>query len=324
MKLSVIITTHNTEKYVAKCLDSIISQTLPDIEILIIDDVSVDSTPAIAQEYSKKYDNIHFYQLKSSCGPGGARNKALQNAHGKYVAFIDSDDWLDLNYLETMYNRAEALCADIATCGLVREYDYSVSVPIYKCFYKQEYVFSGEMAFRIMTNEYKYEIKYLPSALNKIYRRDFLINNSLFFPENIFFEDQPFSYTCTLAAKKVACIPGVLYHHFKRSGSIVQSFSYRNIDDMMTAYSIIKSFLTENHIYEKFRYNYYASLEHFYNLIIRQIFEFVLDENAKKKYLKYTFEKIKTLIDVDEYIEYLSAEELRRHIQPNIHDTTIY
>ncbi len=324
MKVSVIITTHNTEKYLLKCIDSIISQTLSDIEIIIADDVSTDSTPQIATKLASQHDNILFLPLSSSLGPGGARNRALQQASGEYISFIDSDDWIDLNYLEVMYNKAKQLNADIAACSLMREYDYNTSTPLYKCKYDQDYVFSGEIAFRIMTNEYNYGIKFLPSALNKIYRKNFLADNLLTFPEHIFFEDQPFSYSCTLAANKVVCVSHVVYHHYKRSGSIVQSFSKKNIDDMMTAYQMIKSYLYKNNIYEKFRFNYYSSLQHFYNLIVRQIFEFVPDENTKKKYLKYSFAQLKKVVDAEEYIDFLSAEELRKHIQPNIVDTTIY
>ena len=324
MKASVIITTHNTEKYLFKCIDSIINQTLPDIEIIIVDDASTDNTPKIAENLALQYDNILFLPLSISCGPGGARNKALLQATGEYISFIDSDDWVDLNYLEMMYNKAKQLNADIVTCSLMREYDYNISSPLYKCKYDQDYVLSGETAFRIMTNEYNYGIKFLPSALNKIYKKTFLTDNSLKFPENIYFEDQPFSYSCTLAANKVICIPNVVYHHYKRSGSIVQSFSQKNIDDMMTAYQMIKDYLYKNNIYEKFRFNYYSSLQHFYNLIVRQIFEFVTDENTKKTELKYSFTQLKKLVTVDEYVDFLSAEELRKHIQPHIVDTTIY
>ena len=324
MKVSVIVTTHNTEKYLLKCIDSILNQTLSEIEIIIVDDVSTDNTPKIAAQLATQYDNIVFIPLFSSLGPGGARNQALKHASGEFISFIDSDDWIDLNYLEVMYKKAKMLNADIVTCSLMREYDYKMSSPLYKCIYNQDYIFSGEMAFRIMTNEYHYEIKYLPSALNKIYRKTFLTNNSLLFPEHIFFEDQPFSYCCTLAAQKVVCVPNVVYHHYKRSGSIVQSFSQKNIDDMIAAYQIIREYLYKNNLYVKFRFNYYSSLQHFYNLIVRQIFEFVLDEKTKKEYLKYSFTQLKTVIDVGEYIDFLSAEELRKHLQPNIVDTTIY
>ncbi|MCD8214173.1 MAG: glycosyltransferase [Clostridiales bacterium] len=324
MKVSVIVISYNTEKYLKKCIDSILNQTLSDIEIIIADDASTDNTPDIALRLSEQHENILFLPLTTRKGPGGARNEALKSARGKYVAFVDSDDWVDLSYFEVMYEKAEKLNLDIAACGLIREYDYKISEPVYKCKYDREYVFNGEIAFRIMTNEYNCGIKFLPSALNKIYRRDFLKNNSLHFPEDLLFEDQPFSYSCTLAADRVGCIPGILYHHYKRRGSIVQSFDKRNIDDMMAAYRMIRTYLYDNNIYEKYRFNYYSSLQHFYNLIIRQIFEYVTDENLKKEFIKYSLSGIKSVIDIDEYIEYLSAEELRKHIQPNITDTTIY
>ncbi len=141
MKVSVIITTHNTEKYLLKCIDSVINQTLSDIEIIIADDASTDSTPQIATKLASQHDNILFLPLSSSLGPGGARNKALQQASGEYISFIDSDDWIDLNYLEVMYNKAKQSNADIVTCSLVREYDYNTSTPLYKCKYDQDYFF---------------------------------------------------------------------------------------------------------------------------------------------------------------------------------------
>ena len=229
------------------------------VKIIIADDASTDSTPQIATELAKTHENVLFLPLSTSLGPGGARNKALQQASGEYISFIDSDDWMDLNYLEVMYNKAQQLNADIVTCSLMREYDYITTSPVYKCKYDQDYVLSGEIAFRIMTNEYNYGIKFLPSALNKIYRKTFLTDNLLTFPEHIFFEDQPFSYSCTLAANRVVCVPQVVYHHYKRSGSIVQSFNQKNIDDMMTAYKMIKEYLQKNNIYKKFRFNYYSS-----------------------------------------------------------------
>ena len=159
MKVSVIVTTHNTERYLLKCMDSIFNQTLSDIEIIIADDASTDSTPQIATELAKTHENVLFLPLSTSLGPGGARNKALQQASGEYISFIDSDDWMDLNYLEVMYNKAQQLNADIVTCSLMREYDYITTSPVYKCKYDQDYVLSGEIAFRIMTNEYNYSVR---------------------------------------------------------------------------------------------------------------------------------------------------------------------
>lgn len=324
MEISVIIASHNTEKYIRKCLNSVLNQTMKDFEVIIVDDASNDNTSQIVTELRQRYSNIVFRQLEESHGPGNARNIALSMAQGRYISFVDSDDWIDLNYLQIMYEKAIITNADIIACGLIREYDYSSKEPVYKCRYDQEYALSGEIAFRIMTGEYDYGINYISSSLNKLYDKRFLQENLLKFAEDIYFEDQPFSYSCTLAAKKIICVPGALYHHYKRAGSIVQSFGIKNIDDMITAYKMIKEYLNEYHIYEQFRFNYYSSLQHFYNLLIRQIFEFVIPEDEKKQYIKYSFTKIKEIIDINEYLDYVTAEELRRHIQPQIDDTTIY
>lgn len=323
-KISFIVTSYNTQDYIRKCLDSLVFQTESDIEILVADDCSTDMTRSIIQKYAERYNNIIPVFAEKNLGPGGIRNLAFNKIHGDYVAFIDSDDWVDLNYAETLYAAAQEKNADITTCTLKREYDFVVNPPIYKCYYDKPYVLSGEMAFRIMTGEYLQNIKYLPSALNKIYKTEFMVNNSLSFIEHIYFEDQPFSYEATLCAKKILCVPNTTYHHYKRNGSIVQSFSTRNIEDMVIAYTYIKKFLISNNIYEKYLFNYYSSLNHFYNLLVRQIFEFVLDEKTQKEFIKYSLLKLKEVINIEEYIEFCSAEELRRHLQPDITDTTIY
>lgn len=323
-KISFIVTSYNTEKYIAKCLDSLVFQTEANIEIIVADDNSIDRTKSIILQYANQYSNIIPLFSDKNLGPGGIRNLALDQICGEYVAFVDSDDWVDLNYAEICYNTVQKNDADIATCSQKREYDFSITPPVYKCYYDKEYRLSGEMAFRIMTNEYLQNIKYLPSALNKIYRTEFLKENDLRFIENIYFEDQPFSYETTLAAHKIVCVPNTVYHHYKRNGSIVQSFSKRNVDDMIAAYTYMKRFLVSEDIYDKYVFNFYNSLSHFYNLLVRQIFEFVLDEEEKKEYLKYSLNKLKELIDINEYIDYCSAETLRRHLQPDIHDTTIY
>ena len=288
-KISFIVTSYNTEKYIAKCLDSLVFQTEPNIEILAADDCSTDGTKSIIMQYANQYCNIIPVFSAKNLGPGGI----VKASGGDYLCFIDSDDWVDLNYAEIYYNTARKYNTDIATCSQKREYDYAVTPPVYKCYYDKEYRLSGEMAFRIMTNEYLQSITYLPSALNKMYRAEFLKENDLRFIENIYFEDQPFSYETTLTADKIVCVPNTVYHHYKRNGSIVQSFSKRNVDDMIAAYTYMKSFLVSKDIYDKYLFNYYNSLSHFYNLLVRQIFEFVLDEKEKKEYLKYSLNKLK-------------------------------
>jgi glycosyltransferase EpsH len=322
-KISIIVIAYNTQDYLPKCLDSILAQTLSNIEVIIIDDASDYDLTDIVCQYKEKDARITFSRLPENRGPGGARNAALSEAKGEFIAFVDSDDWIDLNFCEKLLTSIETHCADIAVCGIVREYENNPIERIYKCKYQQEYLLDGITTFRIMTGEYEMGIKFNPSALNKLYRKSFLTENCALFPEYAFFEDQLFSYQTTLSAKKVVCVPDTEYHYFRRCGSIVQSFTQKNIDDMINAYTNIRSYLKEKGLYAQYVKNYYLSLSHFYGLIVRQIFEFVDDEQRKKEYLKESFKKIMPLIDFQEYFNISSADKLRRHIFPDMADISI-
>lgn len=123
---------------------------------------------------------------------------------------------------------------------------------------------------------------------------------------------------------KIICIPHVQYHHYKRPHSIIQSFDSKHTADFIRLFTLIKSYLKEKQLYEQYCYNYYKFLEHFYNIIIREIFEFVPNDKERKMYISDSLKSVKSLIDFDEYIAFTTAEELRQHIQPNIKDTTLY
>ena len=107
MKVSVIVPVYNTEKYLRRCLDSLVNQTLDDIEIIIIDDKSPDNSALIIDEYKKKYDNkIKVIHNKTNKGIGYNRNIGIKKSSGKYIMFIDSDDYLDRSACEKLYSKA--------------------------------------------------------------------------------------------------------------------------------------------------------------------------------------------------------------------------
>ena len=105
-KVSVIIPVYNTEQYLNKCLDSLVNQTLKDIEIILINDGSTDNSQNIIDEYSAKYpDKIKSF-IKENGGQATARNLGITKATGEYIGFVDSDDWIELNMYEELYNKA--------------------------------------------------------------------------------------------------------------------------------------------------------------------------------------------------------------------------
>ncbi len=122
-ELSIIVPVYNTEKYLPRCLDSIIGQSLKDIEIICIDDGSTDSSPVILQNYAKKDSRIHIIR-KPNGGLVSARKAGVREAKGKYIGYVDSDDWIDPTMYETLYNCAESNQADMVSSGYFFEGNY--------------------------------------------------------------------------------------------------------------------------------------------------------------------------------------------------------
>ena len=155
MKISVIIPVYNVEKYISKCLDSIVNQTLESIEIIVVNDGSLDNSQEIIDEYVKKYPKKVKSFIKDNGGQGSARNIGLQHAKGEYISFVDSDDWLELNTLKEMYNLAKKNNSDVVICDMV------------------DHLTSGKILYHNCTvYDNVYEVT--PSACNKIFKRSII------------------------------------------------------------------------------------------------------------------------------------------------------
>lgn len=321
--ISVIVIIKDTRDYLKKCLDSVSNQSFRNLQVIVVDDHSHESSDDIVAEYKGKID-ISYYYLEKGTGPGGARNIGLKYATGELVFFLDSDDWIDLEYLSAVEEVMSKYQADIGMCGLVRNYDSPSYKPVYKCKYTRVHTMNGTTAFRALSGQYDFGVIVSPSPVNKVYRRDLLERNNIRFLENVYYEDVLFAFQTLLTDCRVVTIPDVYYHHYRRSGSIVQSLTKRHFDDFKTVFTNVKSYLIASGLYSEYIFNYYKVLERFYNLLIRQVFQFSSDEQEKKRWMRYSFSALKEVIDIEEYIEYSSAEDIRRHLQPYITDTTLY
>ena len=118
IKVSIVVPVYNTSKYLEKCLDSLVNQSLNDIEIIIINDCSTDNSLEIIDEYRKKYNNIILINNKVNKGIGYNRNLGIKEAKGKYITFVDGDDYIDLDYVEKLYNYAEDNKLDMVVCDV--------------------------------------------------------------------------------------------------------------------------------------------------------------------------------------------------------------
>ena len=209
IKFSIIVPIYNVEKYLERCINSIINQTYKNLEIILVDDESPDNCPVICDEYAKKDNRVRVVHKKNG-GLSDARNAGMNIATGDYIIFADSDDYIELDTCEKFLHFAK------------KEYDILVGDAI---------VTGGTCVLWHINNNSVFTGKqYLLEALkvNKspmvawlnIYKRDFLLKNNLFFKEGILHEDEDFTPRCFLKAKTVVCTNIYFYHYIIRENSI--------------------------------------------------------------------------------------------------------
>lgn len=323
--ISIIVPFRDTLPYFKKCLDSLISQTYNNIEIIVVDDASLQDISSLINDFENNM-KIVYLRNETSLGPGACRNIGLDAAKGKYISFCDSDDWVDLNYYEHICNHLDKVSAELVMVSMKREYPYrSRNEEMYMCQYNQQYVIRPEIAIRSMCGDYEdMGIKVSSACMNKIYRSDFLKRINARFEEGVYFQGTMFSIYTFLHAKRVDCIPNVTYHHFRRNGSIIQSFNEKHIHDFGVCCTTLRKYFTDMNQFEQYKDSYYRKCIFLFDLVIQEIFEYVADESKKKKYIQQMLEQCFNVVSVEEWLTFLDSETIRRHLQPNILDTTLY
>ena len=231
-KVSVIIPVYNREKYLKQCLDSVINQTLQDIEIICIDDGSTDRSLKVLNEYGKKDGRIKILNQENQ-GPGLARNSGLKIARGEYIGFVDSDDWIDLNFYETLFTEAKKQDADLARTLYVYEFqEHSKKDNINKTILEKKS--KGEL---LNVNEHSVVI------WNAIYKREYLQKNNIYFDNLQGVEDVPFTAKATYYSKKTVPVTGTYYHFRTEVENKVTIFNKKRIEEMLKANKITLDFI---------------------------------------------------------------------------------
>ena len=214
LKVSVIVPVYNVEKYLERCLDSLVSQTLEDIEIICINDGSTDKSLEILYKYAEKDERIIVINQKNQ-GMSYSRNKGIEVATGKYIGFVDSDDYIDKDYYEKLYSVATSYDADIACTNIIRENERKKKVLLN---YDNERVYED-------TKE-KLEVSCVPEycfVWNKIYNREKLLQSGCKFIKGLFYEDVLYT---PYVIEKLGClvtVKDVFYHYWKRANSIIKT-----------------------------------------------------------------------------------------------------
>lgn len=213
-EISVIVPVHNVEKYLAYCLDSILAQTFTDFEVICVNDGSTDSSQYILEKYALWDKRIKIINQENQ-GVAAARNAGLKHAYGKYIAFVDSDDWVSQVMLERLYNNAQKHNSDFVYCNVLYFNNNSTSFkaqePTMENFEKEfeGKIFNEEM----LSPDFFSAIPCNGCACNKLYDKEFLIKNEICFTEGLIFEGVPFFAQAYLKAKTISFEKDFMYFY---------------------------------------------------------------------------------------------------------------
>ena len=242
-KVSVIVPIYNVEKYLEKCINSLLSQTLEDIQIILVNDGSKDNSGNIAKEYEKNNKDRVIYVEKENGGLSDARNYGLKYATGDFIAFLDSDDYIEKNAYEEMYNKAIEENADYVECDFIWEFPNKIRVD-------KQYPYKNKKEMLSFVRVV---------AWNKLIKRQLITDNNLEFPKGLRYEDVEFTYKLIPFVNKFAYVNKPFIHYVQREGSIVNVQNERTAE-IFTVLDNVIEFYKKNNIYEKYRdeleYNY--------------------------------------------------------------------
>ena len=281
-KLSVIVPIYNMEKYINRCVDSLLAQTLENIEIILVNDGSTDRTAAILDEY-RKIDNRIKVINKPNGGVSSAWIEGVKIADGEYIGFMDPDDYCDLDYYEKLHAQANTNDADIVVCGLVMEDEKgSIINKMFPSDVVKNGCYTGEYLENLKKTFYSFNNTLLPSKGLKIIKSALVKNNLELYDKRIAFgDDMGITLATFFDAKKVIITDYFGYHYVIRNNSLTHKFSEKYLNDLELLYKNITTIAETKGYSEKY----------VINEITRQVFKitgFILfSDDSKSDKIQY-------------------------------------
>lgn len=249
-KVSAIIPVYNVEKYLEKCLDSIINQTLKEIEIICIDDGSTDNSISILNKLAQKDNRIKII-LQENQGPSAARNAGIDIANGEYLVFIDSDDWMEFDAFEKLVDDLEKTNADFVACGTNVIYEKPDPILAPNDAYYLRIIKRGlrPVSENIFTS-------LNVSCCNKMHRKSIIDKYNLRYKNGLFNEDALFFWQYLSLSKTIYFEPEKLYNYLRRNGSIMtktfnKSFGKRVLDHLKVG-ELFYEHLQRHNLFKKY------------------------------------------------------------------------
>lgn len=221
-KISVIVPCYNVEESIDICVKSIVSQTISqnDYEVILINDGSTDNTFKHLEKWESEYSElIMVINLEQNCGMSYARNIAIDVANGEYIAFVDSDDWIECNYLERLLELTDNGKHDVTMCGYDRPDTYCIEKTNAERGTEQIYNLDDISERKRFISEHLSQT----AVWRALYRREFILNEDIRFPDGVYYEDGYFTYMAYFTAMSIAVCSDCLYHYYKNRNGLVQS-----------------------------------------------------------------------------------------------------
>lgn len=305
MLLSIIVPAYNVEKYLSNCIRSLVTQKGIDYEIIIVNDGSTDKTSFIAKRLSVEYGNIIKVIEQKNKGLGGARNTGVRVATGKYIAFVDSDDYLMNDAFGIIFRKIGFEEFDLLSFGHKKVYDFN---PIIDENSKNDIMIKRMDNLEAIKQFFCDNIT--SYSWDKVYRKSLIVDNNIEFTEKTYFEDMRVSYECVMNSNKVIGVSLKAYRYLQRSNSITKSLTSSHLNDFISEYNkILKNIPNNMEINAKRELEEFKILK--YNSILRiinSINEDVYYEYNKLKPKLRLLEITSSNISVKEKIIYILGE----------------
>ena len=294
--ISVIVPIFNVKDYLRKCIDSILAQSYKKIEIILVDDGSTDESGEIADAYARKNKKIKIIH-KQNGGLSSARNAGIEAASGEWIAFVDSDDYIDECFLERLYNLAQKNNADIATCSF-KAFTNDGSILKKSPEWPNE-VLDSEAAIRSVFKD-----KLPAYVCLSLFRSSLFLSSGMRFPEGKEFEDIAIRIKLLKNAKTVTFTNEKLYYYLMRGDAITgKKFSKKRYDDYMYALSEVKDYLLKNGT-EKEREN----LNYFLYYSQNTLLNYLAREKSTKENMKFWRQIRKSLRELHKDVKFPSTK----------------
>lgn len=243
-KVSVVVPVYNVKDYLSKCFDSILAQTITDFELIIVDDGSTDISGNICDEYEKKDSRITVIHQENA-GLGGARNTGLKKASGKYILFVDSDDYIEPDLLKITLNKAYGTNADIVVFDYRTVNDKGDTLHIFNEGFNTDKIFFPQKDKQVLL--------VTSSACNKLYKTELFEKGGILYPSKVWYEDLRTTPKLFAIAEKVVFTDDILYNYFVREGSIMQSGNAERNRELFDALDDLTEHFKRTGIYEKYK-----------------------------------------------------------------------